>query len=337
MMPIHPRKTTDIEIITVDRLIPTDDVQALYGEFIPDRILNQSRILDHDADVYTSTGKLLAKFRKNVIPPELCELAREQFLKAARVSYNRGAAAGPIDMSKLPKDVLHLRPRRSHERGVKSTKNYTYYVRTNGLDAKNQLSNGTRSGLVGYYEKARGLPCRLTGFTRAYFDRYQAGLPFFQHLSNLFRELIPESYKRQRQRALETPNFIIPDTAFSTVTVNHNFPTAIHKDAGDFEAGFGNLTCIGENYEGAHTVFPEWGIGFDVRTGDFLAMNVHEFHGNSPLAPLDTTREPLRLTFVCYLRKLIQRCEEATTTEPLETALAPTMTDKQHEDDVGNA
>jgi hypothetical protein len=300
---------TDVEVLTVNRLVPTSEVQALHGEFIPESILKQCRILDYDVDVYTSTGKLLAKFRKNVIPPELCKLARGQFLKAARVGYNRGAAAGPIDMSKLPKDVLHLRPRRSHERGVKSSKNYTYYVRTNGQDAKNQLSNGTRSGLVGYYEKARGLPCRLTGFTRTYFDKYQAGLPFLQHLSQLFQELIPESYERQRQRALETPNFIIPDTAFSTVTVNHNFPTAIHKDAGDFEAGFGNLACISENYEGAHTVFPEWGVGFDVRTGDFLAMNVHEFHGNSPLIPTDPTSEPLRLTFVCYLRKLIQRCE----------------------------
>ena len=36
----------------------------------------------------------------------------------------------------------------------------------------------------------------------------------------------------------------IPETAFSTITINRNFRTALHRDAGDYKDGFGNLTVI---------------------------------------------------------------------------------------------
>lgn len=198
---------------------------------------------------------------------------------------------------------------RSHEKGVKNTKNWTYYIRKDGTDSKNQLSNATESGLVGYYEKARGLPCRLTAYSREHFENFSAGLPFLQRISELFKELIPESYTLQEARAKETPDHIIQGTVFSTVTVNRNFQTAIHKDAGDFEKGFGNLTCISENYTGGYTLFPEWAIGFDVRSGDFLAMDVHQFHGNAPIQPETPSKNHLRLTFVCYLRKGMHLCK----------------------------
>lgn len=300
---------SQVKRVVVDRIISVDTAKSLEGEFIPEYILEKTSIIDYDADVYNTDNQLIAKFRKNVIPPELCMLARDNFLKAAKTSYNRGTAAGPIDISRLPKDVYELRPMRDHEKGVKNTKNWTYYIRKDGSDAKNQLSNASQSGLLGFYEKARGLPCRLTGYTRDYFDRFKAGIPFFQHISQLFQELVPDRYQCQSNRANETPDFIIPGTVFSTVTVNKNFRTGIHKDAGDFEAGFGNLTCISENYSGCHTIFPEWGVGFNVRTGDFLAMDVHQYHGNSTLVPL--SNDYLRLTFVCYLRKGMHLCKGA--------------------------
>jgi hypothetical protein len=41
-------------------------------------------------------------------------------------------------------------------------------------------------------------------------------------------------------------DFIIKDTAFSTVTVNKNFRTAGHYDNGDLKEGFGNLGVISQ-------------------------------------------------------------------------------------------
>ena len=36
------------------------------------------------------------------------------------------------------------------------------------------------------------------------------------------------------------PNFRIEDTAFTTITINKDYRTAVHTDAGDYAAGFGN-------------------------------------------------------------------------------------------------
>jgi hypothetical protein len=286
------------------------------GDYIPSRILDHTQIIDYDADVYTVDGRLLAKFRRAAITPTLCELAEANFLKAATLSYNRGAAAGPIDMARLPSNVKELRPKRSHERGGSSGKNYAYYIRKDGNDAKNNVSNAAFSGAVGYYEKARQLPCRLTSFTRKHLQKYEKGLPFFQRLSELYGELVPEKYLCQKARTEENPDYVIPGTVFSTVSVNKNFRTAVHKDKGDYEKGFGVLACIERGYEGCHTILPEWGVGFDLRTGDVLCMNVHEFHGNGPL--VETDENYLRLVFTCYLRQRIVHCEkrDMSTTKP---------------------
>lgn len=301
------------EIVT-HKILSDEEIKDLEGDYIPQKIVKKCTIVNYDCDVYCLNDKnekqLLGKFRKNVFSPELCKLAKDNFLKAAKTGYNRGTAAGPIDKSRLPKDVHEFRPMRSTEKGVKNTKNWTYYVRKDGTDAKNQLSNATQSGLVGYYEKARGLPCRLTSYTRDYFEKYKKGLPYLQAISEKFRELIPDRWELQYKRAMLTPDYSITDTAFSTVTINKNFRTSIHKDAGDFEAGYGNLTVISENYQGGYTIFPQWGVGFDVRTGDFLAMDVHQFHGNTELkSTCKNGEEMLRLSFVCYLRKGMHICK----------------------------
>ena len=34
---------------------------------------------------------------------------------------------------------------------------------------------------------------------------------------------------------------------------------------------------------GGYTCFPQFGIGVDVRRGDFLAMDVHEWHMTTPI------------------------------------------------------
>jgi hypothetical protein len=129
----------------------------------------------------------------------------------------------------------------------------------------------------------------------------------------------------------------IADTAFSTLTVNMNFRTALHKDAGDYEGGFGNLSVIEwGRYHGGETLLPRFGIGFNVRTGDFLALDVHEWHCNAPITetkedeaynrtlPDIRTRDAKtgvigsqelyqRISFVCYFREKIQECIEKDT------------------------
>ena len=94
-----------------------------------------------------------------------------------------------------------------------------------------------------------------------------------------------------------------------TVTTNLNVQTGCHQDKGDFKKGFGNLVVIEKgHYSGGYIGFPEYGIGVDLRTGDFLGMNVHKLHANTPI---ESEGEHERLSFVSYLREdLIKKTQE---------------------------
>jgi hypothetical protein len=64
----------------------------------------------------------------------------------------------------------------------------------------------------------------------------------------------------------------------------------------------------GAPYEGNYTGFPQYGCAVDCRTGDFLAMDVHQVHGNSPMKPKDETSQ--RLSLVSYLREgIVNKCK----------------------------
>ena len=94
--------------------------------------------------------------------------------------------------------------------------------------------------------------------------------PLFREIDELYKELMPQKHQKQMDRANLKPTFKIPDTSFSTITINRNFRTALHRDAGDYEEGFGNLTVIRRGkYHGGYTVFPQFGVGVDADINDF--------------------------------------------------------------------
>ena len=74
-------------------------------------------------------------------------------------------------------------------------------------------------------------PCRLTYFSKHNFDNYQKGFPFLEKIDKLYKELVPDAHVMNRilpQYATKKPHLKISDTAFSTVTINRNFRTALH-------------------------------------------------------------------------------------------------------------
>ena len=137
-------------------------------------------------------------------------------------------------------------------------------------------------------------------FNVDYPEKYKQLVPLIQDIDALYKKMVPEHYAKQFNKAKQT-HFRIPKTSFTTITTNVNFQTSIHKDRGDDKEGFGNLSVIEEGpYTGAETCFPQYGIGVDVRTGDILFMDVHEWHANLPMVKKD--KDTIRLSIVCYLR-----------------------------------
>ena len=83
-------------------------------------------------------------------------------------------------------------------------------------------------------------------------------------------------------------------------------------------------------------MFPRYKVGFDLRTGDFVAMDVHEWHCNTEMyetaedkaknkklprihtddistGTVGAEKAFTRISFVCYLREKLLHCNEKDT------------------------
>jgi hypothetical protein len=141
---------------------------------------------------------------------------------------------------------------------------------------------------------------RETAFVADHPDEFAKMVPFIEQIDRLYKKYLPEYYEKPYKKAKET-HFKIADTSFTTITTNISFQTTLHKDKGDDEMGFGNLVVIEKGkYTGGETCLPQYGIGVDVREGDILLMDVHEWHANLPIQ-LEKGAE--RMSVVCYLRR----------------------------------
>jgi hypothetical protein len=231
-----------------------------------------TRIYDID------TSNVIAIIHKNAFDESLCTLAVTQFMNIAKKypSTNRGMAAGTIN--------------RYH------------------INNRFEKSDNVHSSIVGYFDSTNGkLPCRLTKITKDHFDKYTNGLPFIHRMNECFYQNYPEAYQRQ-YRVASNSGYNIPHTAFSTLTINYNFRTALHIDKGDYKDGFGNLTVCSKDIQGGELLFPKYELAIHVKTGDFIAMDVHQYHCNNEIKY--TTPESYRLSFVGYFRASLMKCRE---------------------------
>jgi len=164
------------------------------------------------------------------------------------------------------------------------------------------------SGVAGWYDRYPRIPYgRPTAYTESCPELFAKSYPFLQSLNRGFKELLPWRWGNQKEAADKLdPRFLVPETVFTTITVNKTFRTACHRDAGDLDSGLSNLLVLGSGeYTGGYLVFPEYRIAVDVRPGDLLLVNNHEIiHGNTPIVlnnPDDSTCE--RISVVCYFRE----------------------------------
>jgi hypothetical protein len=326
-----------IKIITLNPILTKEEINKKEGHYFPEsHYTKHNPIVTTDTDVYgieeDGNKKLLFKFRKNVIPDKICINAYSALEKhAMHKNSNRGAAAGKLSVKKLP----------SHVGKITKTDSFRVFYKTkSGKASRDNISNISQSNIAGYYDrpdrneynkinkikkskitkttkKTKSLipMCRTTQFTKKNIEKWQNTIPLIKEADKLFKKLVQDRYKIQLDRANKTPEFQISNTAYSTITINYNWRTAAHCDNGDLDEGFGNLIVLEKaksksklkpsehkGYSGGYLGFPRWGICIDVRQGDFLAMDVHEFHCNTPIIGDG------RLSVVCYLRKKMIKC-----------------------------
>jgi hypothetical protein len=172
--------------------------------------------------------------------------------------------------------------------------------------SETNYAQSVMSGIAGYFDRYPRIPYgRATSYTEKHLDQFALCYPYLQKLNSQFRELIPNRWKAQREYADKLdPRFLISDTVFTTLTVNHNWRTACHRDAGDLTAGFSNICGVtgpeGKGWRGGQFILPEYNIAINLQPGDMLLVNNHEgIHANDELIGDDNDR----MTIVAYFRE----------------------------------
>jgi len=279
----------NVKIYKLDKKIDDDKMEELSGKIIASDMINT--IIDHDADVFTTDGRLLARYRKNVFKGNHIKDFYDNVRSFANTkTSNRGELIGAAKGKRGSYKVS------TKKNGVK-TNILGYMDGFNGMQKIKMKRLGIKSPMT----------IRKSQFLVKYPDKWSKCIPFIKDIDSQYKQLIPKKHKKQYIKTKKM-NYKIKGTAFTTVTINANVTTHIHKDKGDDPDGFGNLCVIEDGvYDGAETCFPQYGVGFDVRTGDVLFMDVHEWHGNLPLKL--QTEDATRLSVVCYLRTGIYKQE----------------------------
>jgi hypothetical protein len=280
--------------------IPDEELQEKIGKVLTPDDFNL--LPTGDVKVLKPDGKPLLIYRRGIIPPELREQAWPVLHSLKNdTTTNRGLASGT--------------------------------PRVQGPGSRS-YAKAVPSALLGAFE-AQGPRkfCRLTAWTGREIEQYEQLWPLLTFIGERMLADAPDRYEAQMREVQKThPDWVIPGTPFSTITVNNSYPTGVHQDAGDLDAGISTLAVFREgSYSGGVLVFPEYRIGVDMQDSDLILMDAHSWHGNTEFDPpvkRSMTGKVLedpgfeRISVVSYFRTKITTCESATTESEKRRTLA---------------
>ena len=296
-----------METIQATQYLSDRDLEDLNGEYLG-KFLDERHydvVVKESTKVLKPDGSILLVYVKDALPRKLCETTFEVMKKVPVTGAgDRGIAAG------LLTDPNDERIDRTYGEPKSVTGARYYRAKEDGTYSNQSIAVPVNSGIIGYFDRSGRQPyCRQTSFNADKAELFEQARPFFRKVSQVFREQVPERYKAQAEYVAKIhPDFVIPETVFTTITVNRNFRTACHFDKGDYQPGFGVMTVLqsGE-YEGGYLIFPKYRVALDMRTGGLAMADVHEAHSNSEM--VGKTNPWIRISLVLYCRVAMLECK----------------------------
>lgn len=294
-----------MKIIRLKSQLSADEMKDIKGRFLIES--SYDHLIEDDTTVYKPNGDLLLIFRKGIIPNNLCKEAYSVLWKPRVYPSNRGIAA--LGQT-IPSCVMRDGKQRSKTKHISWALMKMYGIANTNIPWRFRSS----SAVIGYMDRYTRFPyCRKCAFNLNSPTDFAKALPFIQAVSRAFKDNVPERYAAQAAMVEKTSkDFVIPGTVFTTVTVNKNWRTSVHKDAGDLAAGFGIISILtAGNFTGGELVLPEFRVAFKMKSTDVCFYDVHEWHGNTPIHGIEGQYE--RVSCVFYYRRDMIMCGSAAT------------------------
>ena len=142
-----------IRELRIEPIMTDEEADKFLGTTLHDK--DCRRLINYDADVYDAlTGKVLAKFRRRVVPRDVYEAAFDNLKQAASPSMNRGTASG----NKRMYNTVSTKP-----------------VRKAGYKSNTvEISDPVNSGIIGYFDRNPRFPyCRQTAYNLKHFAKFK--------------------------------------------------------------------------------------------------------------------------------------------------------------------
>lgn len=203
----------------IHRALTEEEGDALAGTFLDDTSYN---LLIQDTCAVYDGDQPLGILLKGVLDENLCAVAYPNIRDAAVLTDNRGMAGGAADPKKVRNPDVVTMVSNKTERG-KGTRYHE--VKKDGTISNQVRANRVHSGIVGYFDRNPRFPyCRQTAYNIHNPEKFAACIPYFQQVSAIFKQYMPDRWSAQMKYVEDTSaDFLIPETAFTTVTVNKNY------------------------------------------------------------------------------------------------------------------
>jgi hypothetical protein len=258
-------------------------LQPKLTDYDPENFVRPS---DGETQIFEDDGSLLAWIIPNAFELDACQKAYD-WLKRVR-----GDAAS--------------RPEVVGEKNERRVRGDSSLGKIQEVPQKKRLAlkrKGIYADFLGFMDKQRRFPyCRKTAWTIKNPRILRGVMPLINAADRIFEQYIPD--RHYAQSLVESIDFTIGATAFSTLTVNRKLASTYHRDEGDLKTGFGVMFTLGK-FTGGQLVFPAFRCAVDYQPGSIILADVHETHGNVNNIVGD------RITCILYKRAKIGECGTA--------------------------
>jgi hypothetical protein len=275
-----------MKVLTFKPLQTDQQLDTQLGKFLDDQsydLLISNKNFTEPIELKDAiTNKTFAVWVPSCLPKEFCLSAYKSLREAASSSTNRGLASGE---SKLR-------------------------IRKDGSVSKTNVGNAVDSSVIGYFDRyPRMNYCRSCAWNYAHPNEWKKAIPMIEEISSLFKKYAFDKYDYQANVAAKVKkDWLIGESVFSTVTINKNFRTALHRDGLNLEDSFSAFNVLrAGNFIGGNLVFPRYRIAISADNQDLLFFMPQEPHGNTEMKAING-KSYERISLVYYLRDKMRNC-----------------------------
>lgn len=180
----------------------------------------------------------------------------------------------------------------------------------------NKRTNGlvTQSEIIGYRPRMVGLAGKKTCSKTAFGNKYKTiedELFNVAHIAEkLYGEFAPSRYQNHSELAEKVrPEYLMPETHFTSGIINKNNPLKYHLDTGNFKDVFSIMLGLKKDIKGGFLHIPELKVNLKISNGSLSMFDGQRFvHGVTPM--VGTSPQSYRFTIVFYSLVQMWNCLE---------------------------